>query len=138
MESTNESLLKRKKSESKIPLFLFFLTSILKLSAIIYFLITKFNKKVTKFIDLHLHLDGAITVDIAKKLSKLQNIPLEAKTDEEMESIIKDLTAPEVFNRQKTEMFLGEERVACSTNIDPTGKKLEITTDRSVAIHLTR
>ena len=88
MESTNESLLKRKKNESKIPLFLFFLTSFLKLSAIIYFLITKFTKKVTKFIDLHLHLDGAITVDIAKKLSKLQNIPLEAKTDEELESML--------------------------------------------------
>lgn len=27
----------------------------------------------THFIDLHLHLDGAITLDIAKVLAKLQN-----------------------------------------------------------------
>ena len=32
------------------------------------------SKGITKFIDLHLHLDGAITVDIAKKLASLQKI----------------------------------------------------------------
>ncbi len=37
-----------------------------------------------RYIDLHLHLDGAITVDIAKKLAKIQNIPLPAKDDEEL------------------------------------------------------
>jgi hypothetical protein len=65
-------------------------------------------------------------------------ITYKPEVKDSVESIIKDLTAPEIFNRQKTEVFLGEERVACSTNIDPTGKKLEITTDRGVAIHLTR
>ncbi|MBP5391469.1 MAG: hypothetical protein J6Y40_05240, partial [Bacteroidales bacterium] len=55
-----------------------------------------------------------------------------------VESIIKDLTAPEIFDRLKAEVFLGEERFACSTNIDPTGTKLEITTDNGIAIHLTR
>lgn len=29
-----------------------------------------------KYIDLHAHLDGSITVDIAKKIAKIQNIPL--------------------------------------------------------------
>ena len=29
-----------------------------------------------KYIDLHLHLDGAITVDIAKQLAKMQDIDL--------------------------------------------------------------
>ena len=39
-------------------------------------------------IDLHLHLDGAITVPIAKKLAKLQNITLPAETDEELEDLL--------------------------------------------------
>lgn len=38
--------------------------------------------RVTKFIELHLHLDGAVTVDIAKKLAKLQNIQLPYSDDE--------------------------------------------------------
>lgn len=37
-----------------------------------------------KFIDLHLHLDGAITVDIAKKLAALQGITLPCADDEEL------------------------------------------------------
>ena len=86
MESTNEPLIKQKKKESKIPLILFFITFFAKLFIIIYLLLTKLPKRPTKFIDLHLHLDGAITIDIAKKLAKLQNIPLECKNDEELQS----------------------------------------------------
>ncbi len=40
------------------------------------------------YIDLHLHLDGAITVDIAKKLAKLQDISLPASTDEKLEKLL--------------------------------------------------
>ena len=81
-----------------------------------------------------LHLDNdkfSLKADDSK-------ITYKTEVKDSIESIIKDLTAPEVFNRQKTEMFLGEERVACTTNIDPTGKKLEITTEKGMAIHLTR
>jgi adenosine deaminase len=46
------------------------------------------SKKVNKFIDLHLHLDGAITLDIAKKLAALQNIELPKKTDKELQAIL--------------------------------------------------
>ena len=41
-----------------------------------------------KYIELHAHIDGAITVDIAKKLAKLQNVTLEAKNDEELCSML--------------------------------------------------
>lgn len=41
-----------------------------------------------KYIDLHLHLDGAITVDIAKKLASLQNIKLPTNDDEELEKLL--------------------------------------------------
>ena len=47
-----------------------------------------FSRKMKKFIDLHLHLDGAITVDIAKKLAAIQKIELPAKTDEELEECL--------------------------------------------------
>ena len=50
------------------------------------------EKKLNKYIDLHLHLDGAITVDIAKKLAALQNIKLPTNDDKELE---KFLTVPE-------------------------------------------
>ena len=33
-------------------------------------------KLINKYIELHFHLDGSITVDIAKKLASLQNIVL--------------------------------------------------------------
>ena len=46
------------------------------------------TKKIKKFIDLHLHLDGAITLDIAKKLAVLQNIELPKKTDRELQAIL--------------------------------------------------
>ena len=39
-----------------------------------------------------MHLDGAVTLDIAKKLAKLQNITLPGEDDEELESL---LTVPE-------------------------------------------
>ena len=35
------------------------------------------NDMADKYIDLHLHLDGSITLDIAKKLASLQNIKLQ-------------------------------------------------------------
>ena len=45
-----------------------------------------------KYIDLHLHLDGAITMDIAKKLAALQNIKLPAENDEQLKEL---LTVPD-------------------------------------------
>ena len=45
-----------------------------------------------KYIDLHLHLDGAITSDIAKKLARLQNIKLLAENDEQLKKL---LTVPD-------------------------------------------
>ena len=45
-----------------------------------------------KYIDLHLHLDGAITTDIAKRLARLQNITLPAEDDEELGKL---LTVPQ-------------------------------------------
>lgn len=42
------------------------------------------NKNRRRFAELHLHLDGAITVDIAKKLAEMQNIKLPYKNDEEL------------------------------------------------------
>lgn len=45
-----------------------------------------------KYIDLHLHLDGAITPDIAKKLAAVQNIELPTEDDKELEKL---LTVPE-------------------------------------------
>lgn len=47
---------------------------------------------INKFVDLHFHLDGSITVDIAKKLASLQNIPLPTESDEELSKL---LTVPE-------------------------------------------
>ena len=46
------------------------------------------NKYANKYIDLHLHLDGAITLDIAKKLASLQNIELPTDNDEELEKLL--------------------------------------------------
>lgn len=43
-------------------------------------------------IDLHCHLDGSITVDIAKELAAIQNIELPAKSDE---ALLKKLSIPE-------------------------------------------
>ena len=43
----------------------------------------------THFIDLHLHLDGAITLDIAKVLAKLQNKTLPASSDAELSKILR-------------------------------------------------
>ncbi|MBQ7214951.1 MAG: adenosine deaminase [Synergistaceae bacterium] len=45
-----------------------------------------------KYIDLHLHLDGAITVDIAKRLACLQGITLPVSDDNALEKL---LTVPE-------------------------------------------
>lgn len=43
---------------------------------------------ISKYIDLHLHLDGAITVEIAKELAKLQGITLPARDDDELRSML--------------------------------------------------
>lgn len=42
-----------------------------------------------KYIDLHLHLDGSITVDNAKNLAKLQNIELPTNNDKELEKLVR-------------------------------------------------
>lgn len=42
----------------------------------------------TKYIDLHLHLDGAITAETAMELAKVQGISLPAKTEKELEKLI--------------------------------------------------
>ena len=56
----------------------------------------RFTKKTLprteKYIDLHLHLDGAVTLDIAKKLADLQNIPLPTESDDEL---LKLLSVPQ-------------------------------------------
>ena len=41
----------------------------------------KSPKLINKYLDLHLHLDGAITKEIARELADIQGIPIE--TDEE-------------------------------------------------------
>jgi len=41
-----------------------------------------------RYIDLHLHLDGAVTVEIAKQLAELQNIKLPASDDEELRRLL--------------------------------------------------
>ena len=42
----------------------------------------------TKYIDLHLHLDGAITAKAAMELAEVQGISLPAKTEKELEKLI--------------------------------------------------
>ena len=49
-------------------------------------------ERISKYVDLHLHLDGAITPEIAKELASLQGITLSAKDDDELRSL---LTVPE-------------------------------------------
>ncbi len=48
----------------------------------------KKENKINHYIDLHAHLDGCITVDIAKKLAALQKITLPASSDEELLSFL--------------------------------------------------
>lgn len=43
---------------------------------------------ITKYIDLHLHLDGAITAEIAKKLAKLQGLMLPTEDDDALRSML--------------------------------------------------
>ncbi len=49
----------------------------------------------SKYIELHAHLDGAITVDIAKELANLQNINLNASSDNELLNM---LSVPDTCN----------------------------------------
>ena len=46
------------------------------------------TQKINKYIDLHCHLDGSITLDIAKKLAELQNITLPTNNDTELEALL--------------------------------------------------
>lgn len=48
-----------------------------------------------KYVDLHLHLDGAVTLEIAKKLAKMQGIRLPAEKDDDLRRL---LTVPEDCN----------------------------------------
>ena len=45
-------------------------------------------KYADKYIDLHLHLDGAVTTDIAKKLAEIQGIELPVKDDAELTKLL--------------------------------------------------
>ena len=51
-------------------------------------LVSNISFAANKYIDLHLHLDGALTVDIAKKLAALQNINLPVSSDSELEKLL--------------------------------------------------
>ena len=53
-------------------------------------LVNKQDKEICqdKYIDLHLHLDGAITPDIAKKLAVLQDIKLPAENEDELKKLL--------------------------------------------------
>ena len=46
------------------------------------------GKFVSKYIDLHAHLDGSITVEILKKLAEIQQLELPVATDAELENLI--------------------------------------------------
>lgn len=48
----------------------------------------KKENNINHYIDLHAHLDGCITVGIAKKLAALQKITLPSAADEELLSIL--------------------------------------------------
>ena len=48
----------------------------------------KSTKSINKYLDLHLHLDGAITKEIAIKLAKIQNIELPTNNEEELENLL--------------------------------------------------
>ena len=50
--------------------------------------ISRSPKEIKKYIDLHLHLDGAITLEIAKELAKLHNMAFKAKNDRELEDLL--------------------------------------------------
>ena len=48
----------------------------------------KSTKSINKYLDLHLHLDGAITKEIAIKLANIQNIELPTNNEEELENLL--------------------------------------------------
>ena len=41
-----------------------------------------------KYIDLHCHLDGSITPDIARELARIQGITLTEETDKELDTLL--------------------------------------------------
>ena len=74
-------------NSNESELYLFFVCLLLSIFVKLFLkLLSRLNRKITKFIDLHFHLDGSITVEIAKKLAELQNINLDVKNDLELES----------------------------------------------------
>lgn len=79
MEAPNVNLINPTTIALCIPLFLVFLL-ILKLIRFFYNFFSK------KYIELHFHLDGSITLDIAKKLIALQN--MEMKSDAELDKLL--------------------------------------------------
>jgi len=83
MNVPHESMLNPNENESFFIFVCLLGALIIKMIISLFFRLTR---KITKFIDLHFHLDGSITVEIAKELAKLQNIKLEAKNDLELEA----------------------------------------------------
>ena len=65
------------------------------------------------------------------------SITYKPEMKDSVNSIIRDLTSDEMVRRMKSEVFPGE-RISCTTNLDPTGKKLEITTNEGASLHLAR
>ena len=61
----------------------------------------------THFIDLHLHLDGAITLDIAKVLAKLQNQTLPASSDAELSKLLSIFRKNGIHQRAAQRVHLG-------------------------------
>ena len=58
-----------------------------------------------KYIDLHLHLDGAVTVDIARKLADLQGISL-PESDEELKKMLWDNAVDAAFTSDQVKSLL--------------------------------
>ena len=87
MEALSKEQIKPNDDQFYALFVLFSLLFALAIRLLFMFYIGKM-KKFKKFIDLHLHLDGAITVDIAKKLAAIQGIVLPGQTDEYLEKIL--------------------------------------------------
>ena len=80
-----ETLSKSIGSQTYFIFFGFLISLTIKLFSSLYY---KLTKKITKYIDLHFHIDGSITVDIARQLSAIQNIPLPTLNEMELENFL--------------------------------------------------
>jgi len=69
-----------------------------------------------KYVDLHLHLDGSITVDIAKQLAQVQNITLPTENDEELKEMLQ--VSPDCTSLNE---FLEKFALPCSLMQTPEG-----------------